>query len=57
VAQEIPVLTGLSERHCAAFAEMSGGAGQILDPDPRALAEWWRRITDASPLPADRLAG
>jgi nucleoside-triphosphatase THEP1 len=57
VAQEIPVLTGLSERHRDAFAEMSGGAGQILRPDPLALEEWWRGITRTSPPPTDRLAG
>ncbi len=41
LASGLPVLTGLSERHRAAFEEMAQGIGKYLEATDQALAEWW----------------
>jgi hypothetical protein len=47
MAQQIPLLTGLSERHREAFAAMTAGEGDYLPAVPDSLWQWWRQLTSA----------
>jgi nucleoside-triphosphatase THEP1 len=41
LAEGVPLLTGLSERHRAAFDAMTGGGGDFLEASIEALSDWW----------------
>jgi hypothetical protein len=47
VAQGIPVLIGLAERHRDAFTEVTAGHGRFIAAHQRALEDWWAEVTAA----------
>jgi nucleoside-triphosphatase THEP1 len=42
LAQDLPLVTGLSRGHQSALLEMTGGEGRFLDASIEALEAWWR---------------
>ena len=41
ISQGIPVLTALARRYRPQWDALTGGAGQMLKPDPEELMRWW----------------
>lgn len=55
LSRGVPVLTGLSDTHRAAFEDFAGGMARPLEPDETAILDWCRSVITREDFQADEV--